>query len=768
PGPPAPPDSHSLPRSKAVPMVKQKGPVAVDGEAASQWSGAKEEGEENSKFAAFMQAFWSLSSSDTAVRLGAAVTIVEYIQNPETPAKDLDYTLKRLVRGICSSRECARQGFASCLSECLTTLSEERLRSEAVREKLQLVSGKDGQSSGMEEREEMLGKLFGCAALARSGRLWKASGINVGLELLHDVVTLHSKRKWMRQSAVEVALEIVHGMPAATITEEALPLLMPLLGEAETVSDLQPDQLSLALGLHSLCKAKAVACESSSVPAYCSREHMYMAGEESDWLIPLRLSASTYPKIHAVWSRVWDDLGFTLPRRKSLSDKRLRVAASLWEGVVGALANGSHNTKGLALLLLRQVLERVPAAGVSVVVSGSVLRVLLNHAFSEDNMLHSIAKMVLVAMPKITSDDSEVQLALAACLLKRGGVNFDARSSTRCVATLVEGLSKDSVRKHVTFLEGVVLGKEANDDQEMEEEEEEESQPGGGKMAMNRVWAVDSLYALTRNTRLSGSDHGQLHWAATVAGTLLQERICFCFALLVLQVGYFTPGINSEVSSACQSRLFSIAADLSTKPLLWSAGAGAGAAAGAASNESDDGEGVLEVLWGLHTRWSALDKSASLAGPLSEDDAAARKNLLKLVKKLRKAGDRSGSNSSSSSSSSSKLGSAFAALLMQVGLQMLGGEEANMAEYVDDLIEVYNRMVDKAAGAADDEEDETADPLAVLADVLLSIMAAPSRHTARGVRETAKRAWGVVCGMRDMTLDALETLMDTVCGTGEE
>lgn len=54
-------------------------------------------------------------------RVGAAAKIVRHVS---TSGGDAEYAVKRLVRGMCSSRESARQGFASCLAQVLVALSK--------------------------------------------------------------------------------------------------------------------------------------------------------------------------------------------------------------------------------------------------------------------------------------------------------------------------------------------------------------------------------------------------------------------------------------------------------------------------------------------------------------------------------------------------------------------------------------------------------------------------------------------------------------------
>eukprot|EP00953_Heterococcus_sp_UTEX-ZZ885_P031155 16380-Heterococcus_DN1.PRE.2 len=75
-------------------------------------------------FTKFMQGFWDLASTDSPTRRGAAASIVQHLCAAGTPQKDVDYAVKRLLRGLCSSRDSARQGFAACLAETLAALSE--------------------------------------------------------------------------------------------------------------------------------------------------------------------------------------------------------------------------------------------------------------------------------------------------------------------------------------------------------------------------------------------------------------------------------------------------------------------------------------------------------------------------------------------------------------------------------------------------------------------------------------------------------------------
>jgi hypothetical protein len=77
----------------------------------------------------FMNWFWDLASDDLSRRLYAGTMIVKHVQTTSaassdhepTLSADGEYALKRLIRGVSSSRDSARQGFSSCLCQFYKT-----------------------------------------------------------------------------------------------------------------------------------------------------------------------------------------------------------------------------------------------------------------------------------------------------------------------------------------------------------------------------------------------------------------------------------------------------------------------------------------------------------------------------------------------------------------------------------------------------------------------------------------------------------------------
>ena len=91
------------------------------------------------------------------------------IEKSESFKKDLQYTLKRLVNGLSSSRESARLGFACCLVEILKLECVEQLG--VVIDLIEDANKITGSAKRSEERDLLFGKLFGYLSIIRSDRL---------------------------------------------------------------------------------------------------------------------------------------------------------------------------------------------------------------------------------------------------------------------------------------------------------------------------------------------------------------------------------------------------------------------------------------------------------------------------------------------------------------------------------------------------------------------------------------------------------------------
>ncbi|CAM9680248.1 unnamed protein product [Laminaria digitata] len=459
-----------------------------------------------------------------------------------------------------------------------------------------------------------------------------------------------------------------------------------------------------------------------------------------------------------------------------------RARCQVWSAVVdGGLTNASLNSKGTAVLLLKQVLARVPAAGIWHVLSPGIVRLLLNHTKGEENYLFSLVKMTLEQLPKVVSDDEEVQAQVAASLLRRGTIRFDSLAGVPVVSSLVKGMGQEALNAHVEFLKGVVQGQAGwADRQETPSTAEETPDETAQGSVAERAQAVEALYSLARSGggagggggggdggggKKKGGDGRSAALAALKAGGVqAQGQRLKSTAVFFLEAGFFAPAdgggwvvapLPAKLSELCRSKFFSVVADIAAKPLFWQTNSGdttttttskkksdkSSSSAAASLGEGPAASGALEALWGLHQAWQGLEKGGrkfvkGVAVGLDEREMCSV--ALGVVGRIR-AGAASGD----------KLGSAFAGILLMVSLHLLDGSKGDnrggeRCQHILDLVETYGRISGTGAGDDDDddeEEDEDGtdpDPLSMLADVLVAVVAEPSTHSVRGLRDTAR------------------------------
>ncbi|KAI4342304.1 hypothetical protein MLD38_026944 [Melastoma candidum] len=187
--------------------------------------------------------FGDLASSDCSKRVKAAETLVTELEEVQKAYERLDrkevveggvkleaerddglndcapsvrYAVRRLVRGVSSSRECARQGFALGLTLLVGALPTIRVDSlmKLTSSLLEVSSSMKGQ----EVRDCLLGQLFAYGALARSGRLAKEWASDKSTphvkEFTSQLITLSAKKRYLQEPAVHVLLDLVDKLPS--------------------------------------------------------------------------------------------------------------------------------------------------------------------------------------------------------------------------------------------------------------------------------------------------------------------------------------------------------------------------------------------------------------------------------------------------------------------------------------------------------------------------------------------------------------------------
>eukprot|EP01032_Pedospumella_encystans_P026599 gene26599-30059_t len=346
----------------------------------------------------FLQCFWDLASNDAAKRVSASVHIVEFV------AKNLDaerdYTLKRLVKGLGSSRDSARQGFATCLCEFLQLPGVEVAH---ILDVLDSTTQVTGSLKGAEERDFLFSKLFCCIALIRSGAVKNDKTLQ--LDILDRLLVLHEGKGWMREVVTDALLQFNASLTDAEVIHATLVKLKPLL--LLPVAEMAAWQICLAIGLqnirYSTDKARNTVTtvwqaqwkkEMFELPVSTSPVTMNIIDKLTDTLLA---STTGYPKIHRVWEYL---ISFIVPmdinrelvasRASSLSAAQESALTVFTQFLDTQLLPMSNEKRSVAAHLTTLLVQRCPAEYLPIALTPATVQFLKTARFNKKHTLHSL------------------------------------------------------------------------------------------------------------------------------------------------------------------------------------------------------------------------------------------------------------------------------------------------------------------------------------------------------------------------------------------
>ncbi|GAA5938783.1 hypothetical protein JCM3775_001989 [Rhodotorula graminis] len=459
-----------------------------------------------------------LASHNPSTRLDAALHLVQALphgtpstaNDPDTP-----YALKRLVAGLASSNDAARQGFAVALTQLVALLpSDSPLARNILAQVFDQTTPKQG-ADPREERDLYFARLMGLHALVRSGVLVRPTdpaGADRWKECVGGLVSLANKKTWIREPSYWVVCDALAALCAAP---DSLPwkhdalqwAVQRLVGDSrEKARGFSPEKVAVVLvlqahnvdadwptllsptfpsgsvlarsSLSALASALRGASSSSSADGGASMPKQGSNAVKTSKGAPAP-AAGQAP--HFVWTLLAD--AYFPPSSSSSTTAAAAAAAAkterapfsaFWAACVdrSLFASSSLPLKALGFSLITLFLSRVPPADVASLLSPHALRVLANHlrremsgSGGEKTLLRVADKLVTSTLPAyFAASDSNRQAALAT--LKRLVAAPDSQYNafdTKVLERIVVKLDVAGVRGWVAHLRGVFLAPTVDD-----------------------------------------------------------------------------------------------------------------------------------------------------------------------------------------------------------------------------------------------------------------------------------------------------------------
>lgn len=676
----------------------------------------------------FMQTFWDLASVDGGKRRQAAQMLVDEFSEQAEPGasveevqdKQLTYTLRRLVRGLCSSRDGARHGFCLALTELLCT--HDAVTPTRVLELMKAAMKTSSSMKGNEEREIFFGRVFGCMALIRSGRLTadEAEARKMVAELLAGAATAKS---FLREICVELIGQLVTDTAWVVFETDILPLLLPIISEPMTAETVQ-----LVCRLHRVYPGK-LPSKGSGGSSLWNKKSLLHAQNLLLMVEPLKDSTQSHPRVHSAWRHLMAEL-------QDASDPTAMCdqLSALWTTVVeNGLLPSTHERRYLAFELVGLVgnlIEETKAYEtdcaadlVGSVLSPQFVKCLASNIANQNGLLNSSARSCLAAISKLAGrgegDRLRMRVIKSVIDVER---HFDQITRTKFVANELGKLGAQAIAQYTDYLGGIFAEHAAMAGAAGEGEEGAERLEVAGK---GQIWAMEQLYALAKMKTVEETRQKSIlclfltHGFCTISSWKGKKSDALKLVLKHCSCAGFCASPTDAVRDRCRQRAFSLLQELSSaKPI----GDVKNGEKDAASFDEPLSVTAIEYVSAL-LQCDGVELDSSLSPSALEALEVVEETMLAIGNRVTKI-CKSKASRSGSAQELRRL-RAFQYLLSNLRLQHLQDQD-EMTEVLNDVCECFSKIVGKGGQGDDDDDEEEENPVTVLVDCMLSLLTKPS------------------------------------------
>jgi DNA polymerase phi len=671
-----------------------------------------------------LEHFWNLASTDASHRIKAAHALITTLDAFQTAFQnekdwklatgdleklacaDLAYSIKRLVRGLPSARQGARQGFATALSEILNRYPF--IKTAWILDMLLEATPVGGATKGGEERDMYFGRLFGAQAIVESKCLTVA-----GQSTKEDVLRLASwlsewsrVKPYLREPCFSVLVDMFTELKKAKkglVTTEAVKAVLKegLVDSPETV-------WFAAVAHHDFPELDWPII----LPQwkYGNVLHPSNLSRTAD---ALQHASTSHPRLHAVWNAI-------LPRLSSKIEKSKDSTFTLqefWYAVCEQrLFVSSHERRYLGFLLLQQILPQLQADHVPHVLTPNFIKTLVNNLSDSKNYLHKQALTTATSLTDAAANNSSLSVPLVTQLIAFNA-QFDRVTKTRTVEDLLQKMTAENMQEYLDGLQRQFVNQPVDDEKRIEH---------------RRQWCIDQMMGLVRNRKLPVSNASIIHVLKFI---FVMGFVDGKGKSSVSELSHLpTPPLSEVTRNMCKARLFGMLADLTSRESM-----------------SQDGQFTQEIVDFAHQ----LSREADLG--LTEDMKQATDGAMSTVKKIRKKVKKLSTTTPAPRVQIAQ-NRAFELLFSHMLLQLLvEPEDATTA--LQELEQCYTRAFEDVKASPTkrkkgaEEAEEALHPVEVLTDLLLSFLSKPSAL----LRTLSEQVFKVFCD--GLTLKAAKLLL---------
>ncbi|KAI1933711.1 DNA-directed DNA polymerase [Ophidiomyces ophidiicola] len=432
-----------------------------------------------------VEIYEDLANEKNEIRLKAAHDLLSRFTPEQQPSEEqIEKVLRRLFRGLCSSRKAARIGFSIALTELLSQVfsgvgrrDSEQLNISKTLEILESQTNPQNCSSGQEERDHYFGRLFGAEAILKSLILLQPDvSFHLWTKLLHLVFDLFKKKPWLKeecgyiiyQAIISIAnekgdvryiSEIIKGLSdnglaktseGVAIWLAAMDFPLPVTFTSNVWHNNNP--------LHSKERATiARILKQSSAPQSEQDCENDAANGSGVW----------NPKLHFAWDPILLKLYSAFDAEKNDHPPKQLSFSEFWTEVVDNglfSAASSEERKYWGFLAFMKVANNAPIEAAKSIFTKNLVRCLANQLSVEDRYLHRVAQKAAKSIQTRGANDSEFTIsALRGLMGPAGIINFDQVAKTKTIEKLISDAPFENISQVIIFLRDLIASPGSDD-----------------------------------------------------------------------------------------------------------------------------------------------------------------------------------------------------------------------------------------------------------------------------------------------------------------
>ncbi|TYJ59151.1 hypothetical protein B9479_000140 [Cryptococcus floricola] len=417
-------------------------------------------------------------------------------------AEDVVYSVKRLVRGLGSSRESSRLGFAVALTELMSripTITAPQVFSLVIRN-----SQYSKNMKGSDERDMMFARLFGMTAIVQSGTLFTAGAKAEDFEgVVQQLVALGNAKAWMRESSWWTVVQMTQALAGSQVSwkEDALKSVLASAFEEKgwtqekvaLVLVLEQCDLDIEWKQHLAPTFKYTPLLDSHNLVTLGRVLKETTGDEEDG-VSASTTGSWKPQLHFVWNIILERYFPNSEPSTSEIDApfqdffRVVVDESLFSNTA------SPQRRFWGFQVFERAFPILPESQMPLIFTPNFMRCWVNNLSSPDRYLHKAAQQIAKRVQEVIKGNPKVGFTLLSQLVgKHGRTDFDKVTKTKTVESIMGNLNEEGARDFVDYLKDIIMGTSQDN-------------LDAARLDERRLWALEQIQALCRNGNVPKED----------------------------------------------------------------------------------------------------------------------------------------------------------------------------------------------------------------------------------------------------------------------